>query len=136
MLNSILAHDPPPTHDVKAEPDSTCSMGTQFCDDRNHTAETVPGHCCATDTDYLPALHSIKIDGLTVTAPPLVSACAWRDEESGVFSVHVHAISEKQQYRNEDSGYDIDLNFDPRNARVLAQQLLAAADLVDGEVAQ
>jgi hypothetical protein len=132
MPTTILAQDPSPLQDVKPEPLPTC---TPWCEWGDNTARPEVGHnCCADGGPYLPALHSISVDGLSSTAPPLVSANAWKCEETGLLSVSVHATCEERRYSDPDSGYDIDLNFDPRNARLLAAQLLAAADLVDGTV--
>jgi hypothetical protein len=134
MPKTIVAQDPRSLQDVKPEPHPACFRGTTWCEWGDNTALPEVGHNCCSDGPYLAALHSIAVEGLTSTAPPLVSANAWKCEETGLLSVSVHATCEEVRYGDPDSGYDLDMNFDARTARLLAAQLLEAADLVDGTV--
>jgi hypothetical protein len=120
MSTTSIARELRPLPEVKPEPHPACSMGTAWCD-----AKTA-SHNCATDAAYLPGI--VRVVGSTADAPPIISACAWANEEDRGLSVNVNFLADGGE------GTEVEGWFDPATARALAAQLLEAADLVDGTV--
>lgn len=86
-------------------------------------------HDCYSDAPYLPATLSVRVDGMVASSPPLAAACAHLNLD-GVLSVNLHMNQDNcKLIAGEMTG-----EFDARTARLLAAQLLAAAELVDGGV--
>jgi hypothetical protein len=89
-------------------------------------ATEMGAHNCAVDTPYLPGI--VRVEGATADAPPIISACAWANEEDRALSVSVHFLAEGGE------GAEVEGWFDPATARAFAAQLIAAADLVESAV--